>query len=378
MKLHGALPLLALLSFFPTDVLGQFDSLTNETMTHSMENSVVGTLYSDTVAPTDTTTTLVETDTTVSTAEESSMAPTEEASMTATTTSSMIATDLASNTMETDVPKQTEAPTLEELLALSEAEENTTCSPERPCGMCIGDCDNDSDCQGSLECFRRSGDSVSAVPGCAGTGVPGHDYCYEPEDNHLRLRSTQCSTENPCQLCEGDCDNDFQCSGDLLCYQIETGAFEAVPGCIGVGSGLDFCYNWNGCIADNDCPPLPCNEEPCNQHVCRDSECVILATCGQNLCGEGEYCCNESCGVCAPMGGGCTQQVCDAQCGPAVCQAGDVCCNESCGICTLPRDTCTEQFCEGDDMRRRVLNEHLQSAKAGSGMQEPPSFLRKL
>lgn len=33
-------------------------------------------------------------------------------------------------------------------------------------------------------------------------------------------------------------------------------------------------------------------------------------TCGPSVCGSGEYCCNESCGICAPFGGSCTQQVC--------------------------------------------------------------------
>lgn len=33
-------------------------------------------------------------------------------------------------------------------------------------------------------------------------------------------------------------------------------------------------------------------------------------------------------------------------CGPNTCAAGDVCCNESCGICTPPDGMCTQQFCE--------------------------------
>lgn len=34
------------------------------------------------------------------------------------------------------------------------------------------------------------------------------------------------------------------------------------------------------------------------------------APCGNNFCGNGEYCCNESCGICAPLNGFCTQQAC--------------------------------------------------------------------
>ena len=32
--------------------------------------------------------------------------------------------------------------------------------------------------------------------------------------------------------------------------------------------------------------------------------------CRENICGPGEYCCNESCGICAPIGGVCTQEFC--------------------------------------------------------------------
>lgn len=32
--------------------------------------------------------------------------------------------------------------------------------------------------------------------------------------------------------------------------------------------------------------------------------------CGASRCSQGEYCCNESCGICAPIGGGCIQIAC--------------------------------------------------------------------
>ncbi|MDI1480875.1 hypothetical protein [Polyangium sp. y55x31] len=32
--------------------------------------------------------------------------------------------------------------------------------------------------------------------------------------------------------------------------------------------------------------------------------------CRENICGPGEYCCNESCGTCAPIGSMCTQEFC--------------------------------------------------------------------
>lgn len=37
-----------------------------------------------------------------------------------------------------------------------------------------------------------------------------------------------------------------------------------------------------------------------------------VAICGETACAQGEFCCNESCGICAPVNGSCTQQVCGA------------------------------------------------------------------
>lgn len=42
-----------------------------------------------------------------------------------------------------------------------------------------------------------------------------------------------------------------------------------------------------------------------------DDEMVAAGgSCGGNTCGKGTFCCNASCGICAPKGGGCTQQAC--------------------------------------------------------------------
>lgn len=32
--------------------------------------------------------------------------------------------------------------------------------------------------------------------------------------------------------------------------------------------------------------------------------------CGSAVCGEGEFCCNASCSICAPFGWACTQEIC--------------------------------------------------------------------
>ena len=102
--------------------------------------------------------------------------------------------------------------------------------------------------------------------------------------------------------------------------------------------------------------------------------------CGSNFCTGKTFCCNASCGICAPIGGGCTQQVCltdeDAQaaapgedqvstpsiedeaqvfppfpqqCGKNICTGGTHCCNSSCGTCVPPGGECTQQICQPTD-----------------------------
>jgi hypothetical protein len=68
--------------------------------------------------------------------------------------------------------------------------------------------------------------------------------------------------------------------------------------------------------------------------------------CGGTYCTVGQYCCNESCGICAPIGGACTQEFCGETCGPTTCGYGEVCCNASCGICVPPGYACAQAACE--------------------------------
>jgi hypothetical protein len=53
--------------------------------------------------------------------------------------------------------------------------------------------------------------------------------------NQLRLRDEECSSVNPCDRCQGDCDDDDQCRGaELVCFQrIGNIKDSPVPGCEG-------------------------------------------------------------------------------------------------------------------------------------------------
>mmetsp|Transcript_28491 Transcript_28491/g.61191 ORF Transcript_28491/g.61191 Transcript_28491/m.61191 type:complete len:845 (+) Transcript_28491:175-2709(+) len=134
-----------------------------------------------------------------------------------------------------------------------------------PLGECQGDCDLDTDCQGSLTCFQRSGNEP--VPGCSGTGTSGKDYCYAGaacdgdclED--FADESENCNGNVPTLgKCQGDCDDDDDCESPLKCFQ--RGGTQPVPGCTGTGiSGKDYCYDPN--------PPTP------SPTPCPDMEIVV-------------------------------------------------------------------------------------------------------
>jgi len=105
---------------------------------------------------------------------------------------------------------------------------------------CQGDCDNDMDCEGDLKCFQRISDE--AIPGCDGEGSPGTDYCFDRlKDPFLLWEDGNDLGPNSYGLCEGDCDTDDDCKGDLKCFHRD--AQEPVPGCTGEGSpGTDYCF----------------------------------------------------------------------------------------------------------------------------------------
>ncbi len=122
------------------------------------------------------------------------------------------------------------------------------------CGLCEGDCDDDSDCEGDLVCVERSG--FEAVAGCTGEGgsrdMYGKDVCAPsptptPPSPTPPTPSPTASTEveyvgNPCTaefssgqcaVCTGDCDSDSDCESGLRCAQRRRfDGLEIVPGCV--------------------------------------------------------------------------------------------------------------------------------------------------
>ena len=73
----------------------------------------------------------------------------------------------------------------------------------------------------------------------------------------------------------------------------------------------EFC----GGIGNLPCPEgFTCVDDPrddCDpESGGRDCGGICRPTCGTTVCGSDEFCCNESCGICAPIGGSCTQAFC--------------------------------------------------------------------
>ncbi|WNG38905.1 hypothetical protein F0U61_38490 [Archangium violaceum] len=91
--------------------------------------------------------------------------------------------------------------------------------------------------------------------------------------------------------------------------------------------------------------------------------------CGENVCGIGSYCCNSSCGICAPKGAACPAVVCNptsaqpetkpelepsadisigtgGPCGSNYCGKGYFCCNPGCGVCAPEGGGCPDVMCE--------------------------------
>lgn len=74
-----------------------------------------------------------------------------------------------------------------------------------------------TDCIGDdLICYQRW--QIESVPFCEGRGVRKRDYCaYRPPD-YLLWRGNGLGA-GAYGLCEGDCDKDSDCIGDLKCFR---------------------------------------------------------------------------------------------------------------------------------------------------------------
>lgn len=108
-------------------------------------------------------------------------------------------------------------------------------------------------------CYQRW--NGETVPGCSGEDYSNTDFCCEYTEGYLFHvgNDGEPADKFPLKECQGDCDNDDECLGLLICQQ--RSGTEEVPGCDGIGKdGGDYCrYNvilgecQPGCDSDDDC-----------------------------------------------------------------------------------------------------------------------------
>jgi len=92
------------------------------------------------------------------------------------------------------------------------------CTQANPCNAGQGDCDNDDGCAGALKC---------GINNCPAGNDPLADCCYDPTDaaitgaacdgSGLNVWSCCATKTGGCGEGEGDCDNDGECAGALVC-----------------------------------------------------------------------------------------------------------------------------------------------------------------
>jgi hypothetical protein len=133
----------------------------------------------------------------------------------------------------------------------------------------------------------------------------------------------QCKPVDPCALVL--CAPGTQCEKGICVPEerVFCGGIAGIP-CPGAGRCIDDptddCDPRAGgadcgglCVCKG--PQQPC--KPGTHFVSSPRLCACVpdsggVPCGRNVCQPGTFCCNESCGICAPKGGACTQVICEA------------------------------------------------------------------
>ena len=142
----------------------------------------------------------------------------------------------------------TSAPTISNNLLLS----FVSWDPTEPLGACQGDCDRDEDCLGDMVCLSRSSTPDRSIPGCQEstayipsiahfcasslnkmeeqqnpptaspiadtlmtTAVPAAQFAL-PD---VVLEFVTWDSTEPLDHCQGDCDNNADCAGELICWK---------------------------------------------------------------------------------------------------------------------------------------------------------------
>ena len=160
---------------------------------------------------------------------------------------------------------------------------DSCCTQQNPCNKGEGDCDNDHDCKGHLICKENSCFHNLGFP-------EGSDCCAEPYQyttgcHYYDGTSSCCTSENPCNKGEGDCDYNIDCVGNLVCGDNNCHDDLGFPswgdcceeptqtasGCDYYNGSYSCCTKQNPCnIGEGNCS----NNDDCKGNlVCGDSNC---------------------------------------------------------------------------------------------------------
>jgi hypothetical protein len=123
---------------------------------------------------------------------------------------------------------------------------NLTVIASGPFGNCEGSCNNDSECELGLNCYKPAEgfSGLSFVPSCSGFNFNGDNFCITPPVGTLVIagRDDAPVSAFPLGICEGVCASDDDCEGLSEC--ISRVSTEVVRGCKGAGTpGVSYCSN---------------------------------------------------------------------------------------------------------------------------------------
>ena len=163
----------------------------------------------------------------------------------------------------------------------SQINTGSCCTSVSPCGINEGDCDDNFECQGELMCGIDNCINILSSDNFPST----HDCCYSPCVGSQTDTASCCTSVSPCGINEGDCDENFECQGELMC---------GIDNCINIlpsdnfPSTHDCCFTASKCGGNQTFSSSCCTSvSPCgiNEGDCDDNfECQGVLVCGIDNC----------------------------------------------------------------------------------------------
>ena len=163
---------------------------------------------------------------------------------------------------------------------------NNRCSAFAACTKTDGSAANSENCAcGTTDCDATT------------TGL----FCDDSLGNLKNKGGSGCTANKPCLECEGDCDADSHCAGDLKCFQ-RSSSYSVPTGCKSGGLGdvgtHDYCYRESLCMSAPYCTNTngtAANPAPCVCGVsgaCTSASGLFCDTSNNDRCSPAPTCAN--------------------------------------------------------------------------------------